>query len=55
MSTPMFDLPGHFEIGLDSEGRGPVLENEKNFDHYGCWCGNPACVLYTRSNDLGNI
>lgn len=43
MSTPMTDIPDHFPIGVDNRGRGPVMEHEKGFDHYVCWCGDPAC------------
>lgn len=46
MSTPMQDLPEHFPIGVDSLGMGPVMEHERDFDHYECWCGDRTCLLF---------
>lgn len=46
MSTPMFDLPDHLRIGLNSRDQGPVEENDGDFNHFGCWCGDPACEEY---------
>lgn len=44
MSTPMYDLPDHLQMGVDKFGRGPVMEDDPEFSHYGCWCGNPDCI-----------
>ena len=45
MSTPMYDLPEHLEMGLTVDGYGPVLsEDDPDFDHWGCWCGTPGCA-----------
>ena len=45
MSTPMFELPEHLRMGVTAEGQGPVCEDEPEFDHWTCWCGEPDCGL----------
>lgn len=46
MSTPMYDLPEHVAIGVNAEGLGPVMEDDPEFDHYTCWCGDEECARY---------
>lgn len=46
MSSPMPDLPEHVQMGVNAEGRGPVMEDEPEFDHYVCWCGEAGCERY---------
>ena len=46
MSTPMYDLPEHFKLGVTKDGRGPATPSEPDFAGYACWCGDPACELY---------
>ena len=43
MTSPMFDLPEHMTMGLTKDGNGPCFEGEPEFDHWGCWCGDPLC------------
>lgn len=50
MSTPMYDLPDHFRMGVNADGQGPVMENDPDFDHHICWCGESTCELYKEKN-----
>ncbi len=51
MSTPMFDIPTHLKMGVNAQGQGPVMEDEPDFDHYECWCGDGTCDLYMEKDD----
>jgi hypothetical protein len=41
---PMGDLPDHFPITVDAEGRGPV--NSADTARIECWCGQPGCLRH---------
>lgn len=41
MSSPTMDMPEHFPMSVDSQGRGPAEGSD--FDHWICWCGTPEC------------
>lgn len=43
MSTPMFDVPEHFPVGVNSAGEGPVDESDPEFAVYSCSCGTWDC------------
>lgn len=53
MSTPMFDIPEHFPIPINSEGQGPEMDSEKVVSTI-CWSCLPAeawpCEAEERSN-----
>lgn len=38
----MWDLPTHCQIGVTTDGEGPVAELHPDFDHWECWCGEPT-------------
>jgi hypothetical protein len=40
----MFEVPAHLIIPVTVRGDGPVSEDDAEFDHYACWCGDPECV-----------
>lgn len=40
------ELPDHFPIDVDSEGRGPAFGDD--IAKTVCWCGNDTCTKYTR-------
>lgn len=46
MSTPMYDVPEHFPIGVTADGVGPVDEHDEDYDHTTCWCSNEDCELW---------
>lgn len=50
MSTPMFDLPNHFPMGVNAKGEGPVMKDEPEYDHEECWCGDSTCTRYMEKN-----
>lgn len=43
----MMDLPEHIRFPLTVDNRGPALTDE-DFDHWGCWCGDPDCEKWRR-------
>jgi hypothetical protein len=51
-------VPEHLLIPLDASREGPT--EAEDFDHYGCWCGEPGCkgrnyrILATGSRDWDN-
>jgi hypothetical protein len=49
MSSPMYEIPVHFPIGVDADGRGPVDETEPTYDRTMCWCGDDDCELWRES------
>lgn len=44
VSSPMYDLPEHMKFPLTKDGQGPATDSD--FDHWGCWCGNPDCIKW---------
>lgn len=53
MSTPMFEIPDHFEILVNEDGHGPVPVEEAVMIR--CWCGNPECIQHITSHSLERI
>ncbi|WP_165606383.1 hypothetical protein [Mycobacteroides chelonae] len=49
MCSPMFDLPEHFPIEVDAQGRGPATGDD--IDHIECWCGTKDCDKYLDDNE----
>lgn len=45
----MFDLPEHFPIEVDAQGRGPATGDD--IDHIECWCGTKDCDKYLDDNE----
>jgi len=33
----------HLRMGLTADGHGPADPPDPRFDHWGCWCPDPAC------------
>lgn len=49
MSGPMWDLPDHFQMGMDADGHGPV--DDVDADHFVCWCADAdACTTLPRTS-----
>ena len=46
MSSPTFDQPEHFRIGVTVDGYGPVEPDDPAFVGWACWCGRRGCQLY---------
>lgn len=44
MSTPMYDIPEHFPIEVNSKGQGPADHNEAVLTV--CWCGDSNCTKF---------
>lgn len=42
----MPDLPEHVMMGVNAQGQGPVMEDDPEFDHNICWCGEEGCERY---------
>lgn len=39
MSTPMYDTPEHYPIGVNAQGQGPVDPSEPEYAGEQCGCG----------------
>lgn len=46
MSSPMFDMPEHFPIDVDADGRGPAFGDD--IADTVCWCGAPGCEKWPK-------
>lgn len=44
MSSPYYDFPDHFWLGVNADGDGPV-DTADLADHWVCWCGTDGCEL----------
>lgn len=36
----------HLPLGVNKAGDGPVMPNERDFDHWECFCGQPGCTKW---------
>lgn len=52
MSTPMYDVPEHFPMGVTAKGQGPT--DDADLHHYACWCGQ-QCVWQRAFADVWRI
>jgi hypothetical protein len=51
MSTPMYDVPEHFPIGVNSDGNGPYDGIDARIV---CWCGTEGCKKYDQNGGEAN-
>ena len=45
LSTPMYEVPEHLPIPINSDGGGPETDPELVVDIV-CWCGEIGCQLW---------
>lgn len=53
MSSPMFDLPGHWPVEVNAAGEGPECDRAL-VAGIECACGDPGCVKW-RDDDAVEI